>query len=42
MSASGPSGPLVFDWFFFIFADNEHKHEILDGFEIGQYLTKDL
>ena len=26
----------------FILAGNEDNHKILDGFEIGQYLTKDL
>ena len=28
--------------FFFILAGNEDNHKILDGFEIGQYPTKDL
>ena len=26
----------------FILAGNEDNHKILDGFEIGQYSTKDL
>ena len=35
------SNSFIFDWFF-ILAGNEDNHKILDGFEIGQYLTKDL
>ena len=31
----------IFDWFF-ILAAKEGSHKILDGFEIGQYPTKDL
>ena len=37
-----PSSSFIFDWFFFILAGNEDNHKISDGFEIGQYLTKDL
>ena len=33
--------PSFFDWFFFILAGKEDNHKILDGFEIGQYSTKD-
>ena len=36
------SNSFIFDWFFFILAGNEDNHKIFDGFEIGQYLTKDL
>ena len=36
------SNSFIFDWFFFILAGNEDNHQILDGFVIGQYPTKDL
>ena len=36
------SNSFIFDWFFLILAGNEDNHKILDGFEIGQYSTKDL
>ena len=36
------SSSFFFDWFFFILAGNKDTHKISDGFEIGQYLTKDL
>ena len=32
----------IFDWIFFILAGNKDIHKISDGFEIGQYSTKDL
>ena len=34
--------PLFLIGSFFILAGNEDNHKILDGFEIGQYSTKDL
>ena len=34
--------PSFFDWIFFIFAGNKDIYKIADGFEIGQYPTKDL
>ena len=42
MSVSGPSGPLVFDLFFFILAGNKDNHKISIGFEIQQDPTRDL
>ena len=36
------SSSFILDWFFFIFAGNEDNHNILDGFEIRQDLTRDL
>ena len=34
--------PSFFDWFFFIFADNEDNYKISNGFEMQQDRTKDL
>ena len=34
--------PSIFDWFFFILAGKENNHKLLDGFENGQYSTKDF
>ena len=36
------SRSFIFDWFFFLLAGNKDTNKISDGFEIGQYPTKDL
>ena len=36
------SSSFIFDWFFFILACNKDIYKISDGFEIGQYPTKDM
>ena len=41
MSASGPSGPLIFDWIIFILAGNKDNHKVSDGFEIRLDQTSD-
>ena len=36
------SSSFIFDWIFFILAGNKKSHNISDGFEIRQDLTRDL
>ena len=38
----GHSSSFIFDLIFFILADNENNHSILNGFEIRQDPTRDL